>query len=115
MISDAVVSFEPHDAAPPAPFPAALYYSVEFKPKTLGTVYQSKIRDRSPDGFCVLVKSSSRVLPHLNVGDTLVMKYYPVDRNRPDAVMQTRIQHITQEASGKFKGHVRVGLAPVGG
>ena len=90
------------------------YHSVEFQPKALGTFYHSRLWEPTPGAPCVLVKLSSRVLPHLTVGDTLAMKYHPVDRSRPDAVVKTRIRHITPEHQGRFKGHVRVGLTPLG-
>lgn len=90
------------------------YHSVEFQPKALGTFYHSRLWELTPGAPCVLVKSSSRVLPHLNVGDTLAMKYHAVDPSRPDAVVNTRIGHITPEHQGRFKGHVRVGLTPLG-
>jgi len=53
------------------------------------------------------------VLPHLRVGATLPMKYLPVNPAEPEAVLATRIQQITPEDQGRFKGHIRVGLAVV--
>ena len=102
-------------AAPPkAAGPLAeRFHSVALRPETLGTLYQSRIWELGPDGPCILFKPTSKVLPHLAVGQTLAMNYYPVDRSRPDTMVLTRIRHITPKHHGRFKGHVLVGLAPV--
>lgn len=92
---------------------AERFHSVAFRPETLGTLYQSRIWELVPDGPCILFKPTSEVLPHLMVGQTLAMNYYPVDRSRPDTMVLTRIRHITPKHRGRFKGHVLVGLAPV--
>ena len=89
------------------------FHSVAFRPLTLGTLYQSRLWELVPDDPCILFKPTSEVLPHLMVGQTLSMNYYPVDRSRPDARLVTRIRHITPKHQGRFRGHVLVGLAPL--
>jgi hypothetical protein len=92
-----------------------LYYSVEFLLKELNTVYQFKIWDISASGMCVLVKEGSAVLEHLNVGDIVVMTYYPAEKRTPVTQFRTEIRHISQDKQGRFKGHYLVGLAIIEG
>ena len=87
------------------------YYSVQFQPKGLPSVYQFKIRNISSKGLCILIKSDSQVMAHLKVGDALKMTYYGKDSAMNTRIMQTRIKHISPGKPGHFEGHYLVGLA----
>ena len=90
-----------------------LFHSVAFQPGTLVTCYQFRLWQDPDTGPCVLVKPDSLILEHLKTGDRLTMTYYPQDRDRPLAVMETRIRRIFPPGASRFKGHVLVQLAPV--
>lgn len=90
---------------------AERFYSVQFTTKSLGSHYQFKLWNISPKGLCILVKTQSEVLNHLNVGDTLEMTYYPSEAHKGQAVLNTQIKHITESEDGRFEGHCLVGLS----
>lgn len=89
--------------------PASQYSSVEFSASKVSPVHQFKLRDISASGMGILVKEDSAVLTDLKVGDTLDMKYYPLDLSEPEH-MNTEIRHITKAEEERFKGHYFVGL-----
>jgi hypothetical protein len=91
--------------------PADRYYSVQFTLAGLKTQYQFKTWNISKKGLCILVKEGSAVLNHLKAGDLLNMTYYVSDPQGALENLQTRIQHITMNESGRFKGHYLVGLS----
>ena len=91
--------------------PADRYYSVQFTVAGLKPQYQFKTWNISSKGLCILIKEDSDVLNHLNAGDVLEMTYYPNDPQGTLERLQTRIQHITLNDSGRFKGHYLVGLS----
>lgn len=86
------------------------YFSVQFHPKGLPSVYQFKIRNISSKGLCILIKDDSKVLEHINVGDSMDMTYYRKDSMMNTQIMQTRIKHISKGKPGYFEGHHMVGL-----
>lgn len=86
------------------------FFSVQFHPKGLTSVYQFKIRDISSKGLCILIKDGSQLLEHIAVGDKLEMTYYRKDSTMNTQVMQTRIKHISKGEPGLFEGHHMVGL-----
>jgi hypothetical protein len=86
------------------------YYSVEFSINGLELPYHFKIWNIASTSMCVLVREDSDILPRLNVGDTLNMKYYSTDSVYPSDCLQTAIKHITKNDHGRFKGHYLVGL-----
>ena len=90
---------------------AERYSSVECSIKDLPYNYQFKIWDTSPSGLSILIKEDSAVLEHLKVGDTLEMKYYPVNMSRPPDSFKTKIKHITKDEMSRFKGLYQVGLS----
>ena len=90
---------------------ADTYYSVQFQPKGLPSVYQFKIRNISTKGLCILIKNDSLVLEHIQVGDSLKMTYYGNESTMNTRIMQTRIKHISKGKAGHFEGHHLVGLA----
>jgi hypothetical protein len=86
------------------------YYSVEFQLQDTGNVYQFKLRDMSTKGLGILVNKDSAVLEHLEVGDTLYMKYFPPESAGLSESLKTKIAHITQKNEEPFKGHFVIGL-----
>ena len=91
--------------------PADEYHSVSFQPKVPGPLYQFKIWNVSEHGLCILVKKDFNVLNYLAVGDVIDMKYYPKTRGGAIDPIQTKIAHITPKDTGKFEGHLLVGLS----
>lgn len=87
------------------------YYSVQFTTKNLGSFYQFKLWNISPNGLCILVKEGSEVLKHVKVNDTITMTYYLADAHMGHEELQTQIKHITKSEDGRFQGHFLVGLA----
>lgn len=90
---------------------AERYYSVQFTASGLTSHYQFKIWNISSNGMCILVKESSEVLRHINIGDVLEMTYYLAEAQGAHENFKTQIKHITQNMDGRFKGHYLVGLA----
>ncbi len=87
------------------------YYSVQFSKDELEAEYQFKIRNISKKGMCILVREDSHVMEHLQVGDILDMKFYPLDESDPIVKSKTEIRHIQKDDQGRFKGHFLVGLS----
>jgi hypothetical protein len=86
------------------------YHSVEFSVDGLDFAYQFKIWNIASSSICLLIKESSEILPRLNVGDTLNMRYYSDDSTLPHGELATQIRHITKNNEGRLKGHYLVGL-----
>lgn len=57
-----------------------------------------------------LVKENSDILSWIHVGDVLNMKYYTRDTMCPTRNHDTKIDYITKDLEGRFKGHYLVGL-----
>ena len=87
------------------------YHSVEVDIASLDMVYQFKIWNISSKGMCILLREDSVVLNYIHVGDIMDMKYYLTESSRPAKHLKTKIQHITKEEHGRFKGHYLVGLS----
>ena len=86
------------------------YHSVEFSVDGLDFAYQFKIWNIASSSICLLIKETSDILPRLNVGDTLNMRYYSHDSSHPHGDLATRIRHITKNDEGRLRGHYLVGL-----
>ena len=86
------------------------YHSVELTVSKNRIIYQFRIWNISQKGMCILLKEDSAAFDHIHVGDIIEMKYYPTESARPTEVFKTKIQHITKEDTGRFKGHFLVGL-----
>ena len=86
------------------------YYSVELSIPDASLRYQFKIWNLSSRGVCIAVKEDSDLLKHLEVGNILNMKYYPVGSPYPAERLKTEIKHITKDQQGRFRNHVLVGL-----
>jgi hypothetical protein len=89
------------------------YHSVELNFGNLQMAYQFKIWNISPKGMCILLREDSVVMKHVQVGDVWEMKFYRADSPRMSEHLRTRIQHITRDDQGRFKGHYLVGLSIV--
>jgi hypothetical protein len=87
------------------------YYSVEFSIRECPFTYQFKIWDISQKGICVLVKEDSDLLKYIRVNDILDLKYYTTDSTKPIEFLNTKIRHITQDDTGRFKGLFFIGLS----
>jgi hypothetical protein len=81
--------------------------------KFLGVpVYQLKVRDISEKGAGVVVKAGSHFLNLIEVGQELNMKLLsPAEPANPSGHYLSRVQHISKLASGRFKGHLVVGMS----
>lgn len=86
------------------------YYSVEIAIKGLEVVYQYGIWSVESTSMFVLVKENSGILPWLEAGDILNMKYYATDILYPFENLNTEIHSITKQDEGRLKGHYLVGL-----
>jgi hypothetical protein len=90
--------------------PVDQYHSVELTVSPNRIIYQFRIWNISQKGMCILLKEDSAAFDHIHVGDIIEMKYYPTESARPTESFKTKIQHITKEDTGRFKGHYLVGL-----
>jgi len=90
--------------------PVDRYHSVELTVSPNRIIYQFRIWNVSQKGMCILLKKDSAAFDHIHVGDIIEMKYYPTESARPTEFFNTKIQHITKEDTGRFKGHYLVGL-----
>ncbi len=84
--------------------------SVEFQPQNAALPYHFKLRDYSGQGLGILVRSDSRVLDLVEVGDEMEMKYFPDDDRPIPFSMKIRVCHITPPENGKPLNHLIVGL-----
>ena len=87
------------------------FHSVELAVSPNRLIYQFRIWNISQKGMCILLKEDSAAFDHFHVGDVIDMKYYPTETARPTEFYKTKIQHITKEETGRFKGHYLVGLS----
>ncbi|RJQ58579.1 MAG: hypothetical protein C4530_10450 [Desulfobacteraceae bacterium] len=95
--------------------PLDRFYSVEFSIHGLNLLYQSRIWmgrawSNAAASMFALVKENSNILDWLQVGDVLNMKYYSNDSMCPTRNFDTKIEYITRDQNGRFKGHYLVGL-----
>jgi hypothetical protein len=89
---------------------AETFYSVEIFIPAITKRYQFKLRNISENGLSILVKNDSLILDHLDIGDTLHMLYHPLRGAVRPEELNTRIRHVTKCESGRYHGHVIVGL-----
>ena len=87
------------------------YYSVELSTGNFDFIRHFRIWNLSSKGMCLVVKSDSELLEHLEVGSSMDMKYYKTDARKPPKTLKTEIRHITADSDGRFKGHHLIGLA----
>jgi hypothetical protein len=87
--------------------------SVEFSVDDIGVPYRFRIWRIHPHSNVILIRKDSNILPHLQVGARLKMKYYSPGEAFPDGIRETKIKEITREEEGRFKGHCLVDLEPL--
>lgn len=86
------------------------FHSVELPISNLKMKYHCRLRNSSIADMFVLVKENSDILNFLQVGEVMTMNYYCRDSAAPPESLETEIQFITWNDSGKFKGHYLIGL-----
>jgi hypothetical protein len=75
-------------------------------------VYQLKVRDISEKGAGVVVKTDSNFVAMIAVGQELTMKLLsPMESKNPVGLYRSKIEHISELESGRFKGHLVVGIS----
>ena len=83
--------------------------SVELKLPNL-PIFVFRLKDKSPNGICFLVKADSDILNHIQEGQILDLKYHTEDTTNPSEVFASEIKHITKMDKGPYKDHQLVGL-----
>ena len=83
--------------------------SVELKLPNL-PIYVFRVKDKSPNGICFLVKTDSDILNHIQEGQILNLKYHTEDTTHPSEFFTSEIKHITKMDDGLYKDHQLVGL-----
>ena len=90
------------------------YCSVEFSVDGIGVPYHFRIWHMDPNSNFIVIREDSRILPHLQVGARLKMKYYHPGDVYPEGIKETAIKDISRDEQGRFKGHFLVGLELLG-
>jgi hypothetical protein len=92
------------------------YHSVEMKPVKRLPIYQFKLHRFSgsdANKACLMVKPDSEIVGYLEAGRQIDMKYYPKRVKNKVACFKTKIQSISKESGGPFKGHYKVDISIV--
>ena len=89
--------------------PSKKFHSVEMKLASL-PIYLFKLKEISSNGACFMVKEGSAILRHLEVGQTLNMRYHTDDEMEPSEVFKSEIMHITKALENPYLGHYAVGI-----
>jgi hypothetical protein len=87
------------------------FFSVQFSLSDRGPVYLFKLRDKSKNEPCILVRKDSCVSEQLEIGDILYMEYNTPGLSRPNMLLKTQI--ISKNCHNRFSGHFLVGLSIV--
>ena len=87
-----------------------LYESVEVSFNGRSLVYQFKLWDVESMSVSILVREDSNVLPQIQIGDILSMKYCYKKSAFPPEYQETVIRQITKKEKGRLKGHYLVRL-----
>lgn len=85
------------------------FFSVQFSLNERGPVYLFKLRNKSTNEPCILVKEDSCVSEQLEVGDILYMEYSSPGLSKPNKLLKTQI--ISKNSHNLFTGHFLVGLS----
>jgi hypothetical protein len=85
------------------------FFSVQFSLNDRGPVYLFKLRNKSSNEPCILVKEDSCVSEQLEVGDILYMEYNSPGLSKPNRLLKTQI--ISKNSHDLFTGHFLVGLS----
>ena len=73
-------------------------------------LYQFKLKDISEDGASILVKENSAMINHLEVGQSLEIKFHSDSQPELNGYFEAKIKHITKIEEGRYKGHYIVGV-----
>ena len=73
-------------------------------------LYQFKLKDISDNGASILVKEDSAMVSHLEVGQSLKIKFYSNSRPDLNGYFESKIQHITKIEEGRYNGPYLVGV-----
>ena len=87
------------------------YYSVQFYLTEMASLCHFVLWDMSPNGMCILIEKDSRILDLLSEGSEFQMKYFPRDLLGATRIVKTRICHITEGGTSRFRDYCMVGLA----
>ena len=90
-----------------------LFFSVEINPSGSIPIYKFRLRKSSSNEAYILVKEGSAILTYLKSGQEINAKYSTQEQTDSDALIKTKINYITKEIQGRFKGHHMVGLSPI--
>ena len=74
-------------------------------------VHEVRLQDISLKGACIPFKNDSSLINNLQVGQTLMVKYFFEDRSKPSETFQAEVKHITDVKEGRFKGYYSAGLS----
>ncbi len=83
---------------------------VEFQPQGNMLAYQFPLRDWSESGLGILARQDSRLLKHLEAGQTLSALLHWGGRRETEEV-RVEIRHISDPEQGRHPGHKIVGLS----
>ena len=83
--------------------------SLELKLPNL-PIYVFRVKDKSSNGICFLVKADSDILNHIQEGQILDLKYHTEDTAKPTEVFTCEIKYITKMDQSPYKDHRLVGL-----
>jgi hypothetical protein len=73
-------------------------------------LYQFKLKDISDNGAGILVKEDSAMINHLEVGQSLEIKFQLSSRADFNGYFESKIKHITKMEAQRYKGHYLVGV-----
>ena len=73
-------------------------------------LYQFKLKDISDNGASLLVKENSSMINHLEIGQSLKIKFFSDDHPEFNGYFESEIKHITKIEKGRYKGHYLVGV-----
>ena len=73
-------------------------------------LFQFKLKDISDNGASILVKEDSAMINHLEVGQSLKIKFHLSSRADLNGYFESKIKHITKIVAQRYKGHYLVGV-----
>jgi len=73
-------------------------------------LYQFKLKDISDNGASLLVNENSAMIDHLEVGQSLEIKFHSDAHTDLNGYFDSEIKHITKIEEGRYNGHFLVGL-----
>lgn len=92
---------------------AQTFYHVQFSIDGIAGIYLFRIRSNEPNQPYILVREDSELLAHINEGDVLSVAYCQSNAVHDATTIPTKIESISPDDDGRFKGHQVVGLVPI--